>query len=201
MMKTRFALIAVMLLSPVLLWSQEDVDTTEQEDMIAEYMRMAQPSEEHKLLETMVGNWELTAKYWVKPGAEPTTDTGKCVNRMVLGGRFLMSEWEQGEGDTQGHGFNIIGFDRRFNRYTLVGFDTWGTYYITAVGTRDEATNTITMSGEDYDPLGKLTQKYDFMVRFVDQDTHIVELVFKEGPLTEGLPEFKMAESTFTRVK
>jgi hypothetical protein len=190
-----------MLSFPVLLWSQGDVDTTEQEDMMAEYMKMAQPSEEHKLLESMVGKWELKGKYWEKPGAEPAFVTGKSFNKMVLGGRFLMSEWEQGEGEMQGHGFNIMGFDRRFNRYTLVGFDTWGTYYVTAAGTWDESTNTITMSGEDYDPLGKVTQKYDFIFRFVDDDTHIVELVFKKGPLTGGLPEFKMAESTFARVK
>jgi hypothetical protein len=203
MMKTRFALamIAVMLFSTASLWAQEDVDTTKQEDMMAEYMRMAQPSEEHKLLESMVGKWELTAKYWTKPGAEPNTDMGKSVNKMALGGRFLMSEWEQGEGETQGHGLYILGFDRRFDKYTLVGFDTWGTYYITAAGSWDETTKTITMSGEDRDPLGKLTQKYDFIYRFVDDDTHVVELVFKKGPLTEGLPEFKMAESTFTRVK
>ena len=202
-MKTKFAfaLIAVMFLSPVLLRSQEDVDTTEQEDMMAEYMKLAQPSEEHKLLESMVGKWEQTGKYWEKPGAEPTVATGKSVNKIVLGGRFLMSEWEEGEGEMRGKGLNMIGFDRRFNRYTLVGFDTWGTYYVTAAGTRDETTNTISMSGEEHDPLGKFTQKYDFIFRFVDDDTYIIELVFKKGPLTEGLPEFKMAETTFTRAK
>lgn len=202
-MKTRFAfaLIAVMLLSTPSLRSQEDVDTTTQEDMMAEYMRMAQPSEEHKLLESMVGKWELTGKYWEKPGAEPGLATGKSVNKMMLGGRFLMSEWEEGDDEMQGQGLYIMGFDRRFKRYTLVGFDTWGTYYVTAAGTRDETTNSITMSGEDYDPLGKVTQKYDFIYRFVDDDTYIIELVFKKGPLTEGLPEFKIAESRFTRRK
>jgi len=199
--KLTLTIIAVMLLSPALLWSQEDVDTTKQEDMMAEYMKLAQPSEEHKLLESMIGKWELTGKCWEKPGAEPTFVTGKSFNKTVLGGRFLMSEWEEGEGEMQGHGLNIMGFDRRFNRYTLVGFDTWGTYYITAAGTWDETTNTITMSGEDYDPLGKFTQKYDFIFRFVDDDTYIIELVFQKGELTEGLPEFKMAESVFTRVK
>ena len=64
-MKTRFAfaLIAVMLLSPVSPRSQEEVDTTKQKDMMAEYMKLAQPSEEHKLLESMVGKWEQTGKY------------------------------------------------------------------------------------------------------------------------------------------
>lgn len=202
-MKTRFAfaVIAVMFLSPILLWSQEDVDTTKQEDLMAEHMKLAQPSEEHKLLESMVGKWEQTAKFWEKPGAEPTVVTGVSANKMVLGGRFLLSEWEGGEGEMQGQGFNIMGFDRRFNRYTLVVFDTWGTYYVTAAGTWDDGTKTLTLHGEDEDPVWGSTQKYDYIIRFVDDDNYIIEVVFKNKELTEGLPEFKMAESTFTRVK
>jgi hypothetical protein len=101
----------------------------------------------------------------------------------------------------QGQGLNIFGFDRRFNRYTLVGFDTWGTYYGTAAGTWDEATKTLTLYGEDEDPVRGFTQKWDFIIRFVDEDNYIIEVVFKNEELTGGLPEFKMAESTFKRVE
>jgi hypothetical protein len=81
--KLTLIIIAVVLLSPVLLWSQEDVDSTKQEDLMAEHMRLAQPGDEHKLLESMVGKWEHTVKFWEKPGAEPIAATGATVNKMV----------------------------------------------------------------------------------------------------------------------
>ncbi len=199
--KLTLVIIAVVLLFPVLLWSHEKVDTTKQEDLTAEYQELAQPSEEHKLLELMAGKWVQTTKFWQKPGADPIAAPGTTVNKMVLGGRFLESEWENSEGEMRGQGLNILGFDRRSNRYTLVGFDTWGTYYVTAEGTWDEATKTLTLQGEDEDPVRGFTQKYDFIIHLVDDDNYIIEVVFKNKELTEGLPEFKMVESKFTRVK
>ncbi len=199
--KLTLVIIAVVLLFPVLLWSQEKVDTTKQEDLMAEYQELAQPSDEHKLLESLVGKWEQTTKFWQKPGGEPIAGPGTTVNKMILGGRFLVSEWENSEGEMQGEGLYILGFDRRSNRYTFVGFDTWGTYYLTAEGTWDEAAKTLTFRVEDKDPVRGFTQKYDYIIHLVDDDNYVIEVVFKNKELTEGLPEFKMVESTFTRVK
>ncbi len=92
----------------------------------------------------------------------------------------------------------IIGFDRRHEEYTYVGYDTYGTYYVTASGSYDEETKAITMYGEDEDPVMGVTQKYDFIFRIVSPDKHIGEVVFKDFR-TPGQEPFKAVEVVYTK--
>ena len=170
------------------------------QEKMKEMMELAKPGPEHKMLEKMVGTWEQTVKLWMKPGAEPAEMKGKSVNSMILGGRFLQSNVTGGEGEMKMEGLNLMGYDRRHKRFTTVGFDTWGTYYVTAAGPFDEKTNTIVMYGEDEEPTWDMTQKYNIIVRFVDDDTYISEVVFKDKR-TPAESEFKMVEVTHKRVK
>ena len=92
----------------------------------------------------------------------------------------------------------IMGFDRRTGKFTTVGFDTEGTYYVAAAGPYDQSRKAIVMYGEDVDPvLG--TQKYDMVMRIVSPTKYIKEVVFKDPARTHGLPEFKVVEITFTK--
>jgi hypothetical protein len=168
-------------------------------EKMQEMMALAQPGPEHKMLEKLVGTWEQTVKFWMKPGAEPSEMKGKSVNKMILGGRFLQSDVTGGEGEMKMEGLNVMGYDRRHKKFTTVGFDTWGTYYVTAAGPYDEKTKSIVMYGEDEEPTASITQKYDIIVRFVDDDTYINEIVFKDER-TPDKKEFKMVEVTNTRV-
>jgi len=165
-----------------------------------EMMALAKPGPEHKMLEKLVGTWEQTVKFWMKPGAEPSGMKGKSVNRMILGGRFLQSDVTGGEGEMKMEGLNLMGYDRRHKHFTTVGFDTWGTYYVTAAGPYDEKSKSIVMYGEDEEPTAGITQKYDIIVRFVDDDTYVTEIVFKDER-TPNRSEFKMVEVTNKRVK
>jgi hypothetical protein len=159
-------------------------------EKMALMMELAKPGPEHQMLEKMTGTWEQDIKIWMKPGAEPMLMNGKSVNEMILGGRFLKSNVSGGEGEMKMEGLSIMGFDRRHQKFTTVGFDTWGTYYITAAGPYDEETKSIIMYGEDEEVTMGVTQKYDIIVRFVDDNTYVSEVVFKE-----------MVEVTSKRVK
>ena len=169
-------------------------------EKMKEMMALAQPGPEHKMFENMVGTWEQTVKFWMKPGAEPSEMKGKSVNKMILGGRFLQSDVTGGEGEMKMEGLNIMGYDRRHKKFTTVGFDTWGTYYVTAAGPYYEESKSIVMYGEDEEPTAGITQKYDIIVRFVDDDTYVTEIVFKDER-TPDQSEFKMVEVTNKRVK
>jgi hypothetical protein len=169
-------------------------------EKMEEMMALAQPGPEHQMLEKMVGNWEQTVKFWMKSGAEPSEMKGKSVNKMILGGRFLQSDVTGGEGEMAMEGLNLMGYDRRHKKFTTVGFDTWGTYYVTAAGPYNKETKSIVMYGEDEEPTAGITQKYDIIVRFVDDDTYINEIVFKDAR-TPDQKEFKMVEVTNKRVK
>ena len=165
---------------------------------IAAYMELAKPGPEHKQLESLVGTWDEEIKIWMEPGKPPMTFKGTCQNRMILGGRFLVSEGKGGTGMMAFENMIIMGFDRRSKKFTTVGFDTEGTYYVAAAGPNDESRKAIVMYGEDIDPaLG--TQKYDMVTRIVSPTKYITEVVFKDAAHTHGLPEFKMVEITHTK--
>ena len=102
-------------------------------------------------------------------------------------------------GDWYTESLTFLGFDRRHQKYTTVSMDTWGTYYVTAKGEYSEATKTITMYGEDYDPVMDITQRYNMIYRFPNPNQYISEVVFKDFR-SKG-KDFKMVEIVHTKSK
>jgi len=171
-----FAVISLCLLlfaaAPVMAQSESPADSSEanMQAMMEEYIRMAQPGEEHRMLASLEGRWNMDGKIWPSAGMEPMPFKGIAFNEMILGGRFLMMTSESGEGDMYTETLSLFGFDNRSQKYTMAGFDTWGTYFITAAGTYDDSSKAITMYGEDIDPAAGFTQKYDNILRMIDEN-------------------------------
>lgn len=108
----------------------------------------------------------------------------------------LVGSWDMNATYSMGsvESLSIYGFDRRTNEYTVVGYDTMGTYYVTAAGKREAGANEVVMQGE-IEEHGDV-KKYDMVLRWADADTHVTEIIFH---MPDG--ELKIAEMTFTRVK
>ena len=139
-------------------------------------------------------------KMWMERGQEAMLSSGNCENKMILGGRFLISECAGGHGEMYAENLLIIGFDRRWRHYTFVGYDTMGTYYVTAEGDYDPDTATITMYGEDEEPVLGFTQQYDIVMRLVGADEYVTEVIFKDVVHTGGEGPFKVVEVVAKRV-
>ncbi len=176
--------------------------TPEERQRIAqEVLAAAQPGPEHADLMALAGSWDVAGQLWSAPGAEPIELTFPAENRAVLGGRFLES---RASGEMMGmpiEALTIYGFDRRHRTYTVVGFDSFGTYYVTGAGTMDPATRTVAMDGTDDDPITKMTQAYTLHLRFVDPDTYVTDVVFHDAAHAGGGPSFKAVELTYRRRK
>jgi hypothetical protein len=164
-------------------------------------MALAGPGDEHKILEKMVGTWDQEIKFFMDAGAEPMVMTAKSTNTLVLGGRFLQMESKGGSPPMVIESLNLVGFDRRHKRYTQVGMDTMGTYYVTAAGTYDESAKTMTLSGSDEDPIIGHVQEYDFVYHFEDDDKYVFEVFFKDEMHTKGGDPVKLAEIVHTRAE
>ncbi len=155
----------------------------------------AVPGEEHERLSSLVGDWDIEMRVAIEPGRPPSVMTGRAKNTMELGGRFLRTEARAGEGAAAAETLVIVGFDRRYERYTYVGFESYGTHYITAEGSYDDATRTITMAGENSDPLLQITSRYDMLIRFIDENEYETAVVFKEP----GGVRTRLVEVTYRR--
>lgn len=199
-MVTRYVLgiiIATCLSAQGLVAQQKPTD--DKAKKIAAVYELMKPGPEHKQLESLVGGWDLEMKFWMQPGAKPISMKAKGENRMILGGRFLSIESKGGEGAFAMESVIIIGFDRRHKKYTSVGFDTMGTYYVTAAGPYDESKQAIVMQGEDADPVLGHVQKYDMVLRIVSPAKYVTEIIFKDEAHTQGKEPFKAVEVTATR--
>ncbi len=181
--------------------SQEMADSTAQQELMERSMMLAQPSDEHKLLQKLAGEWDYTTTMWPQPGVEPMEFIGKSSGKMILGGRFLQGEFTLEAGEMSAAGLFIMGFDRRHEEYTYVGFDSWGTYWISAAGKFDEESSSITMYGEYDDPVLGYTQQYDLVVTFTSDDTWTFEVIYYDDFHTQGADGFRMAKVEYRRAE
>lgn len=168
------------------------------DEMMKRAMESAQPGAEHEWLATLEGNWRSTAKVRMQPQAEPITMRGRMEARMILGGRWLqLREFGSFMGQPY-EGLSFFGFDRRHGLFRSVGFDTLGTYYITASGKkRDDGV--LVLEGEDQDLMGK--QVYRFEWRRPDPDTLEVAIIFTELAGQKFPDGYRMMEMTYERVR
>ena len=167
--------------------------------MQAKAMELMMPGPEHEQLARWAGTWNAEVKIWMAPGSEPMLTENTTSAEMVLGGRFLQVN---ATGEFMGMPWEssaMMGFDRRSDEFTSVGFDTLGTYFVTAKGKYDEESKTLTLSGEDYDASMDHTQVYEFVYEWIDADTYTMAVVFLDPVTSQGQAPFKMVDITYRR--
>lgn len=174
----------------------QDRPTPEQ---VARVMELMQPGPEHRAFMNLAGEWDQEIRYWAEPGAEPMVSRGRSESRVTMGGRFLESRSTAEMMGQPMESLWIFGFDRRHGTYTTVGFDTMGTYYVTAAGKPGPESNVIRMSGRDEDPAMGHTQIYDFVVRIDGTERWSIEVIFHDAMHTRGKGPVKVMELIHTR--
>ena len=169
------------------LFSQE----LDQQKILAEYENLGLPGSEHAMLAKLEGTWKQTYKNYMVPNAEPIIETGEGKMEMILEGRFL--KWTS-KGEIMGRtikGMTILGYDNRLKIYTAYGFDTMGTYAVTAEGKMNETSGSIEYKGKNYEPA--ISDYSDFRFVFKPGEKEFVFEVFIKMP---GKKEIKILETT-----
>jgi hypothetical protein len=170
------------------------ITPAEMADIERRMVEAMMPGPEHQMLARYAGSWQLETTIWPQPGAEPMTMASTAESEMVLGGRFLMSRGSSNFMGQEVETLNLLGFDRRSKEFTLEAFDTMGTYSVGARGAMGADGRTAVLRGTDYDAIGQLTQVYDFVITWIDDDTFKLAIVFHDRfHAPDGVP-FKMVE-------
>jgi hypothetical protein len=168
----------------------------EMKAMMDTYAKLATPSERHKQLETLAGDWKTTTKSWIDPSQPPMESTGSCEQKMILGGRFLKAKCTGDMMGTEFTGIGVTGFDNHTQKYQETWMDSMGTaqYYLEGPAGPDHTV--ITAYGHYDDPM-EGPMKLRSVIRILDNDTHVFEMY---GTGKNG-KEMKMMEITYTRKK
>lgn len=165
-------------------------------EMMKKMEQLAAPAREHKVLASMVGEWDAEARcFMAGPEAPATVNKGTCKSTMILGGRFLQEEFQ---GEMMGKrfvGMGLTGYDKFNQKYISVWIDDMGTGMLTSEGTSDESGKVLTLNGKMDDPMtGEKAKPVQLVTRILSPDKRVFEM--HDPALGE---KSKMMEITYTR--
>lgn len=157
--------------------------------------KLATPSEGHKKLDALVGNWAAKNSMWMEPGKPPQVAEGTSEIRWMLGGRFLEQRYEGTFMGMPFSGIGYTGFDNYKKRYVSVWMDNFGTSMMNLAGSFDGSGKVLTSTGKMDDfTTGKVATVSEKMT-IASKEEVIFEMW---GPGPDG-KDFKMMEIRYTR--
>jgi hypothetical protein len=161
------------------------------------YEKLGAPGAEHKSLAKLVGDWTVASKVWDNPGAAAKETKAHGKFRAIMGGRFIVQDYE---GESEGKpftGMGIFGYDNAKQKYTRMWIDSGSTTMSYSEGTDDGKSKTYVAEKES--PGGrKMTMKQTIV--FQDDDHFLFTFAMVMGP-DEAPREMKMMELAYTRKK
>ncbi len=164
----------------------------------AHEMSMATPTEHHKKLQPMVGNWDIQWKMFDPASAtEPTLGTATAKIEWINDGNFLMEE-TTGPGMAPGttfKGIGITGYDTFKNKYVSTWCDNMTHSIMMSTGSFDSAKKTLTMVGEGVNPGTGQPMKTKWIMD-ISKPATMTAVAYHYMPTGE---EFKAMEFTYTR--
>lgn len=166
-----------------------------------EQIRRMKPGKEHEGLARSVGMWDVEVR--MGSGKQALLYRGTGTSRMKVGGRYLEIEYQTQADKSELEGTFSIGFDHRHQKYVLVAMDSFGTYFVTSQGGRDETTGKIRMAGTDDDPTMKAMGYTKEFLHVLDQksDNEFVIEVWFVDTRTAARKEIKAMMFHFRRQK
>jgi hypothetical protein len=166
------------------------------EEEMKKWMDYSTPSDVHKMMASWDGNWKEEINFWMAPGAPPQKMESKCVNKMILGGRYQESKHIGDFGGMPFEGISTLAWDNAGKYFISTWIDNMGTGLTVLKGEWDAATKTITLKGEMMDAMTGKAGPMRETLKIVDENTQIMEQFnMKDGK------EYKSMEIKFTRIK
>ena len=121
------------------------LSSAQNDDRQKRWQKLTQPNENHKLLESLVGTWDLRITL-PEPGGKATTATGTAEFTREMGGRFVVERVKTVLGGEPFEWMAIHGYDNAQDRFVFVSIDNGGTAIDQLAGPRDG--DTIHYAGE-----------------------------------------------------
>jgi len=171
-------------------------DAPNMEEMMKKWQAYAAPGAGHKVLESLVGEWDVQSRSWMAGPDGPVTESkGTATVKWTLGGRYLQESFsgEMMQRPFQGEG--VTAYDNFKKKYVSTWMDTMSTGIFISEGTADEAGKVLTFLGKMDEPMtGQKDKPTKYIIRITSPDAHTFEM----HDLTLG-EKTKVFEMTYTR--
>jgi hypothetical protein len=165
---------------------------------MAALMKSAAVGPEHERLKAMAGKFDADVSAFEAPGAPPEKSKGVATNELILGGRYLKSDYA---GTIMGNmpfkGMGLFGYDNNKKKYVTLWIDEMSTQMQLSEGTADAAGKVITVSGAFDSPMDSAKHTMKQVWTIADNDHHS----FEAWDIPPDGKEMKMLEIKYTRAK
>jgi hypothetical protein len=154
------------------------------------------PTPHHLAMKSLAGTWDAEVKYWVDTAKPPMVSKGVEVNRVVLGGLWLESEFKSEMMGAPFEGRGLFGYDPALGKHVGTWVDNMGTAQSISAGTCKDGCKEVTSFFMGPDMEGK-TVTYKEVNLEQDAD-HRTMTMYNERP---GGAYVKNMEIAYTRRK
>ncbi|KQT24483.1 hypothetical protein ASG22_10805 [Chryseobacterium sp. Leaf405] len=163
------------------------------------WMEYATPGEMQKMLAKADGAWVGENTMWMENGGKPMMSTSETTNKMIMDGRYQVSEHKGDFMRMPFEGMSIVGYDNSKKKFVSTWVDNMGTGIMNGEGDWNSSTKSIEFKGKMTDPSrpGK-DCNFREVFTFIDDNTQKMEMY---GPDSKTGKEFKTMEIKYTRKK
>ncbi|RYG46956.1 MAG: DUF1579 domain-containing protein [Chitinophagaceae bacterium] len=167
--------------------------------MMKNWMEYSTPGDVQKMMASWSGSWTGEMTMWESPEKPPQTATLKTINKMILGGRYQISNHSGTMMGMPFEGQETLAFDNATKMFISTWIDNMGTGLTTLKGPWDATNKTITLSGKMVDPGAGNGREIETRQVFtiIDDNNQKMEM-YCSGPTGK---EYKNMEIKFTRKK
>lgn len=141
------------------------------------------PGEQHKMLATLAGEYDIAARMWMGPDMAPMSSNGTMTREMVMDGRYLKETVQATDmnGEMNFHGVGIIAYDNVDQHFETVWYDTMSTGLMSDSGTFNPQSKTFNMHGTFRDPATGVVMHVRGQLDVSNPDRQIMQS-FTTGP-------------------
>lgn len=147
--------------------------TAEEMKAWTEYMT---PGPVHEMLAKSDGEWNEELTFWMTPDGPPTKSTATAVNKMIMGGRYQLSNHTGNMFGMPFEGVSIIGYDNAKKKFVSTWYDNFGTGIMYMEGPWDEASKSVTFTGTGVDPMTGKDCQMRQVFTIIDDKTQKIEM-------------------------
>ncbi|MCI0588400.1 MAG: DUF1579 family protein [Planctomycetes bacterium] len=138
------------------------------------------PAEEHRKLDAMAGDWDVSLQFPVGPGK---TGEGKasCEARWMLDGRFLRLEYASTFMGRPLTVLRYVGFDRHAGKFVETHFESAHTDVLWGTGSLSEDGKTLTCTGTHVDAKAGAPAKVRTVTTFQGPEAFRLEMTYLDA--------------------
>lgn len=164
------------------------------QDEMKAWMDYMTPGNVHDMLAKSDGEWTGDVTMWMSPDAPPQKSTSTTVNKMILGGRYQLSNHTGNMMGMPFEGMSITAYDNKRQVFLNTWIDNMGTGILYTEGKWDEASKSINFTGKQVNPVNGEDMNVREVFQIIDDNTQKFEMY-----ATEKGTEMKMMEITYKR--